>query len=65
MRQEIKLSDWSLANETLPDFDSVVFLLEEALPNVDRNSLIGMVQKCLELVRTDSIKSGFLKWCPS
>ena len=30
------------------------------MSNVDRNSLIGMVQKSLELVRTDSIKSGFL-----
>ena len=58
--RNVKLNDWSLANETLPDIDSVVFLLEEALSNVDRNSLIGMVQKSLELVRTDSIKSGFL-----
>ena len=27
---------------------------------MDRNSLTGMVQKSLELVRTDSIKPGFL-----
>ena len=58
-RQEM-LNDCSLANETLPDIDSIAFLLEEALPNVDRNSLIGMVQKSLELVRTDSIKPRFL-----
>ena len=58
--RNVKLNDCSLANETLRDIDSIVFLLEEALPNVDRNSLIGMVQKSLELVRTDSIKPGFL-----
>ena len=39
----VKLNDCSLANETLPDNDSIVFLLEEALPNVDRNSLIRLV----------------------
>ena len=33
---------------------SPIFLLEEALPNMDRNSLIGMVQRSLELVHTDS-----------
>ena len=53
--RNVKLNDCSLANETLPHIDSIVFLLKEALPNVDRNSLIGMVQKSLELVRT-----GFL-----
>ena len=41
--RNVYLNDCSLANETLPDIDSIVFLLEEALPNVDRNSLIGMV----------------------
>ena len=51
--RNVKLNDCSLANETLRDIDSIVFLLKEALPNVDRNSLIGMVQKSLELVRTD------------
>ena len=58
--RNIKLNDCSLAKKTLPDIDSIVFLLEDALPNVDRNSLIGMVQKSLELLRTDSIKPGFL-----
>ena len=58
--RNVKLNDCSLANETLRDIDFIVFLLAEALPNVDRNSLIGMVQKSLELVRTDSIKPGFL-----
>ena len=41
--RNVYLNDCSLANETLPDIDSIAFLLEEALPNVDRNSLIGMV----------------------
>ena len=58
--RNVKLNNCSLANETLLDIDSIVFLLEEALPNVDRNLLICMVQKSLELVRTDSIKPGFL-----
>ena len=58
--RNVKLNYCSLANETLPDIDSIVFLLEETLPNVDRNLLIGLVQKSLELVRTDSIKPGFL-----
>ena len=58
--RNVKLNDSSLANETLLDIDSIVFLLEEDLPNVDRSLLIGMVQKSLELVRTDSTKPGFL-----
>ena len=41
--RNVKLNDCSLANETLPDINSIVFLLEEALPNVDRNSLIRLV----------------------
>ena len=52
--RNVKLNNCSLANETL------LFLLEETLPNVDRNWLIGMVRKSLELVRTDTIKPGFL-----
>ena len=58
--RNVKLTDCSVANGTLGDIDSILFLLEKTLPNVDRNSLIGMVQKSLELVRTDSIKPGFL-----
>ena len=41
--RNVKLNDCSLVNETLPDIDSIVFLPEEALPNVDRNSLIRLV----------------------
>ena len=45
--RNVKLNDCKLASETLSDIDSIVFLLEEAKPNVDRNSLISMVQKSL------------------
>ena len=45
--RNVKLNDCNLASETLSDIDSIVFLLEEAKPNVDRNSLISMVQKSL------------------
>ena len=41
--RNVKLNDCNLTNGTLPDIGSIVFLLEEALPNLDRNSLIGMV----------------------
>ena len=41
--RNVKLNDCSLTNKTLPDIGSIVFLLEEGLPNLDRNSLIGMV----------------------
>ena len=58
-RQEM-LNDCSLTNGTLPDIGSIVFLLEKALPNLDRNSLIDMVQKSLDLVRRNSVKTGFL-----